>query len=182
MNAYPKASPQDSLDFLKTEYTALRGEMLKRVEIQHQLISLGLLASGTFISVGLQISPTVTFAYPILGLFLIVAWTQSDIRIRQMGMYIRKRIEPHFLDEGQGWEQAKAQVHGSIGRLGSLSLLASRGILVGTQLLTLLISLLRTDFPPEDATLLAIDILVIAVSIFMSKRPEIVLPDKDSDP
>ena len=40
--------------FLLAEYAALRAELLKRIELQHQLISLTLIVFGTMLSFGLQ--------------------------------------------------------------------------------------------------------------------------------
>ena len=158
--------PQGTPDFLLAEYSALRDEILKRSEIQHQLVSLSLIATGTFLTIG---STTATLAYPILATFLAAAWAQNDFRIRQMGMYIKKRIEEKLLGSNLGWEHVHASSP-SIANLGSLSLFASRGIFVGTQILTVLISLLKTSFPTENIVLLVLDGLAITFSLLILRR------------
>ena len=85
--------------FLKEEYQVLRGEILKRTELQHQLISIALLAFGSLLALGFgkDGSPQATLAYPLLTVALAAAWSQHDIRIRQIGEYIRDNIEPQCL-------------------------------------------------------------------------------------
>lgn len=165
-----------SSDFLIAEHSALRAEILKRTEIQHQLISLAVIASGTFISVGVQGSPTVMLAYPILASFLAIAWAQSDLRISQIGAYIKGSIEPRLLGENRGWEHERASTR--VERLGAQTLFASRGIIVGTQILTVFVSLLQTNFPTEDIVLLGLDSMFIIFTIFTLRGRKITQPDK----
>jgi hypothetical protein len=68
-------SPNSLPTFLITEYSALRSELVKRMELQHQLISLALIAAGTFLSVGLEADSTIMILiYPFLAMFLASAW------------------------------------------------------------------------------------------------------------
>jgi sucrose-6-phosphatase len=161
---------KEATDFLLAEYAALRAEILNRTEIQHQLISLALIAAGTFLTVGLQGSPTVTLAYPILAVFLAAAWAQNDTRVHQIGLYIKKRIEKRILEAGLGWEHAVPSTR--IGRLGSLTLLASRGVFVGTEIMAVSIRLLKLTFPfpTEDIVLIIIDGIAIMLTVFLLKR------------
>ena len=79
---------RDPTTFLLAEYDALRGEILKRSEIQHQLLSFSLAALGALMAVGLKDSPSALLAYPILVLFLAVGWVYNDLQIAQIGLYI----------------------------------------------------------------------------------------------
>ena len=162
-------SPKESLGFLLAEYEALRAEILKRTEIQHQLISLALIATGTFLTIG---SATATLAYPILAIFLAAAWIQSDVRIGQLGAYIKKRIEERLFGSNLGWEHFYTSLH-DMPRLGSLAHLASRGVFVGTQILTVFVSLLMNSFPTEDIVLLLVDSFVIVLTIFLLRRRKV---------
>ena len=175
----PRLSEKDkvSSDFFIAEHSALRAEILKRTEIQHQLISLAIIAAGTFVSVGVQGSPTVMLAYPILALFLAVGWSQNDVRIMQRGAYI-KRLETRLLGENLGWEHERASTR--VGRLGAQTLFASRGILVGTQILTVLVSLLKTNFPIEDIVLLGLDSVFIIFTVLLLRGRKINQPEKQS--
>jgi hypothetical protein len=154
-------SSKEISDFLLAEYAKLRDEILKRTEIQHQLISLALVATGTFLAMD---SLTAKLTYPVLALFLSIAWVQSDIRIGQLGMYIRERIEGRLGDIG--WEHFHTPLR-DLGRMGSLAHFASRGILCGTQFLTVLVSLLIANFSTLDKVLLCLDSLVIILTIVL---------------
>ncbi|MCP4427620.1 MAG: hypothetical protein GY803_24315 [Chloroflexi bacterium] len=168
---------KEALAFLMAEYSALRAELLKRIEIQHQLITFALIASGTFLTIGLkdQGSPTIILMYPILAMFLSAAWAQSDLRIWQIGTYIKRRIEEKILGNHLGWEHVHA-----IGRVrwfGSLSRFASGGILVGSQILAIfgaLLAFLKEGYLTESWNILfliaILDGLVIIFTFLLLRR------------
>ena len=70
------------------EYNSLRGEILKRIELRQQIISITLTLAGIFLSFGLS-TDTVALIYPPLAAFLSIAWAQNDFRIRDLATYIR---------------------------------------------------------------------------------------------
>ena len=161
--------------FLLAEYNALRDEILRRTDIQHQLISITLVAFGALVSVGLQVSQTALLAYPLLALFLSVVWSYNDIRIRQLGFYIRDRIENRLAGGGEGWEHAISS--DSLSRsVGSRVILATRGIFWGTELLAVgiyLVDRLGTVLPRGDVVLLVLDILAIGYTIAILRRQNV---------
>jgi hypothetical protein len=160
----PEANPGQ--DFLLAEYNALRDEILKRTEIQHQLISLALIASGTFLTINVT---TAILAYPILALFIAAAWKQSDSMIANLGRYIRTRIEEPFLGNNQGWQHYFSGFRDP--RLfGSLAHLASRGIIGLTQILIFFVGLLKTEFPIEDTILIILDFFAIVLTQIILRR------------
>jgi hypothetical protein len=128
--------------FLLAEYKELRGEILKRSEIQHQLISIALVAFGALISVGLKDSPSALLAYPMLALFLAAAWSYNDLQIAQLGIYIRYRIEDELIGGGLGWEHTIKSMSASK-EIGAAIKLATRGILWGSEFLAVLLYLLK---------------------------------------
>jgi hypothetical protein len=154
-------SSKEISDFLLAEYAKLRDEILKRTEIQHQLISLALIATGTFLAID---SVTAKLTYPVLALFLSIAWVQSDIRIGQLGMYIKERIEGRL--GNIGWEHFHTPLR-DLGKIRSLAHFAARGILCGTQILILLVSLLTTNFSTLNKVLLCLDSVVIILTIIL---------------
>jgi hypothetical protein len=167
--SFASAESKNSMDFLIAEYTALRGEILKRTEIQHQLISITLVVLGSFLSLVDKIPAKVFLAYPILALFLSAAWSQSDIRIRQIGAYVKEHIEERLiqeklLDNRSGWEHV-FQTLSPVGKLGTLSQLTSLGILIGTQILSVILFVFKRLRPPSftkgDIGLLVLDCVVI---------------------
>jgi hypothetical protein len=143
-----KPSPETSMtfiDFMMAEYKELRGEILKRTELQHQMLSIALIAFGTFITVSVKIpadtngqlsSLEVLLAYPILAMCLTAAWAQHDVRIGQIGVYIRERIETRFLPNYVGWEHTHKTQRGNKD-VDVLTRFASVGILIGSQVLTI---------------------------------------------
>jgi len=132
----------DPSQFLLAEYGELRGEILKRSEMQHQLISITLVALGALTTIGLRDSPGALLAYPMLALFLAAAWTYNDIQIAQLGIYIRYRIEDQLIGGGLGWEHAILSDRASK-QIGSLVKVATRGILWGSEFLAIGLYLLK---------------------------------------
>jgi hypothetical protein len=62
----------ESLSLIIAEYNAMREEILKLVENQHQILSLSLIAPGTILAIGFQTrNASIMYLYPILALFLI---------------------------------------------------------------------------------------------------------------
>jgi len=95
----------DDKDFAIAEYSALRDEILKRIELQNQVLNLTLILAGTVVSVGFQLNngPIMLLIYPPIALVLSSGWEQNNLRIRQIGIYIREIIEGR--SSGGGWEQ-----------------------------------------------------------------------------
>jgi hypothetical protein len=66
-------------ELLVAQYTTLRDEIVKRIEIQHQLISLALIAPGTVLAIGFQTSnASLMLIYPLLGMFLSAVWLSNS--------------------------------------------------------------------------------------------------------
>ncbi|UCC76608.1 MAG: hypothetical protein JSW37_14055, partial [Anaerolineales bacterium] len=89
------------------EYQALRGEIVKRIELRQQVLSFTLLGAGGLLSLGLQsdevrVTLAILLMYTVLALFLALVWMQSDLRVHDMAEYIRTRIEPAH--DGLCWE------------------------------------------------------------------------------
>jgi hypothetical protein len=140
-------------DFLLAEYSQLRSEILKRSEIQHQLISIALVAFGALISVGLKDSPSALLAYPVLAMFLSAAWSYNDLQIAQLGIYIFHRIENKLIGDGLGWEHAIKFMPPSK-PIGARTKLATRGVLLLSEVLAVglyLLKRLSIGFPGGSA-------------------------------
>ena len=166
MSNEPSLNGFDPSKLRLAEYSALRVEILKRTDIQHQLLSLSIIALGTFVTFGLEDSPTLLLVYPILAAFLSASWSHHDIRIGQIGQFIRDYHEKKFFGKENGWES----VHPSseAGRLvGHRGRLASRGILVGSQILAIALTLIKTGFPAQDILLIALDVLLIVYTAYL---------------
>jgi hypothetical protein len=146
-------------DFLKQEYQALRGEILKRTELQYQLTSLALIAFGTLLTIvfGKDGSPKATLAYPLLTVALAAAWSQHDIRIRQLGTYIKDHIEGKLLSGGKGWEHFLSTSGAEAERVGKRTQWSSRVILFITPILAVILSLFKIPF--KTGKIIPVDLL-----------------------
>ncbi len=164
----------DPSTFLLAEYTELKGEISKRSEIQHQLISIALVALGAMITVGVQDSPGALLAYPMLALFLSAAWSYNDIQIAQLGIYIRYRIEDRLIGGGLGWEHAiKADLSSKL--IGQRIILATRGILIGTEFLAIGLYLLTRQsihLPKGEVVLLIVSVAATAATVLMMRNQD----------
>lgn len=89
------------------EYAALRDEIVKRIEIRCQLLVLTLAAFGVLLSVGVEKDvPEALLVYPLLALCMAIEWMHVDVRIGEMGDYIREHIEkePASAHDFPWWE------------------------------------------------------------------------------
>lgn len=166
--------------FLLSEYKELRGEILKRSELQHQLISIALVALAALTSVGLKDAPIALLAYPLLALFLSTAWSYHDIQIAQLGKYIRYRIEDQLIGSGLGWEHALLSDSTSK-RIGARAVLATRGILWGSEFLAVVLYLLKRaslGWPVQykervgESVILLLGIAAIPLTMMIMKRQD----------
>ena len=141
MSEKQKSLPYDRLDmntFLLDEYNALRNEILKRIELQHQMISLTLIVFGTILGFGLQLhSSSIVLLYPVVSFFLAASWAHNGRSIRDIATYIREQVEARAGENNFGWEHRALPHRRLLGRLDTLS---ARGIFAGTSLLAILVA------------------------------------------
>jgi hypothetical protein len=161
------SSPKNALtpettSLLLAEYGALRDEIIKRIEIEHQLISLALIAPGTILAIGVQTrEAALLLLYPILACFLSAVYAFNEYRIFEIGNYIRNRIEPRVGENNIGWETfrpSRGLFYSAVGVLGS------GAIFIGTELLVLLTAILLDKFNNTDIILLVLAIVSTILS------------------
>lgn len=76
------------------EYGALRNEILKRIEMRHQLLGVLMLAFGTLLTLGVTTGIVeVILIYPLLALAFAFAWMHNDVRIKELADYISTHVE-----------------------------------------------------------------------------------------
>jgi len=142
------------------QYTSLRSEIEKRIEIRQQILALTLLVAGTFLTVGVQpgVPEVVLLFYPLIAMFLGAIWEHNDLRIGQINFYIRTEIEKHLGALGPGWEtfrsktfpsrhrshrsRQSAQRHPLTPRPG-LIVFATRGMFFPTQAMAIIVAAVR---------------------------------------
>jgi len=123
--------------FSLAEYSNLRMEILKLIELQSQLSNIIVIAFGAVVSVGLQTRNAAIIAiHPILALILGVCWLNHNYAIIRAADYIRSRLESRFYgNDREGWEHyilGYKISHARIGRLGE------RAIFSGSSLVAVL--------------------------------------------
>lgn len=91
--------------FLLAEYSALREEIIKRIELEYQVIYITLFIFSTMcgIAVAYKIS-IIILPYPILCVLLTSAWVNSDFSIFYITEYIKTQIETKIGEGTTGWE------------------------------------------------------------------------------
>jgi hypothetical protein len=85
------------------EYKALRDEILKRIEMRQNILSMSFTLVIAFSTVAISIGifrpdnrdflGLAAFVYPPIATFLALSWAQNDHRISDIGYYIREQIE-----------------------------------------------------------------------------------------
>ena len=154
------------------EYNSLRGEILKRIELRQQIISITLTLAGIFLSFGLS-TDTVALIYPPLAAFLAIAWAQNDFRIRDLATYIRENLETAPI--GLGYETYVQRVRSNNKKLGAwrFVVISHTGIFIFTQLMAVGIELLKSMpivLTPLEWVLLVIDFVSILVVLLFAGR------------
>ncbi len=154
------------------EYNSLRGEILKRIELRQQIISITLTLAGIFLSFGLS-TDTVALIYPPLAAFLSIAWAQNDFRIRDLATYIRENLETAPI--GLGYETYVQRERSKNNKLGAwrFVVISHTGIFIFTQLMAVGIELLKSMpivLTPLEWVLLVIDFVSILVVLLFAGR------------
>lgn len=160
-----------------SEYSALREEILKRMELRQalELCVLAGLSAVYGVVLGYDLSPLVAMAYPIVTFFLALSWSHHYYRSGQIGDYIRWYFETaehggpgvlcgrwqHSLrchyDQHPGWYDA------------SLTALGAGGVFMFSELLATGLGLYWWKVSSTDKThlwwiisLLVVDVLALA--------------------
>jgi len=159
----PESSPRWEL-----EYNTLRAEILKRIDLRHQMLSIALTVAGIFLGIGVT-NGTIALVYPPLAVFLMVAWAQNDRRIYILATDLRNNAEPAL---GLAYEtRMNTTREGQRDRGWRQTILSHGGVFLFTQLIALgvgLLSVLPTGpLSPLTLSLLALDGIAVVVVIFV---------------
>ena len=159
-------TPQSAQTFYLAEYSALRDEIIRRMEWQHQILGLVLAAASAIVSFG---DPSLMLTSPILFLLLSTLWINYDTRIAQLGKYIYNRIELGFVGPPGAWEASSERegIPEHWGWLGSLERFSARGLLVGSQIAVVLIGWARTGWSLDNTPLLSLDLLIVLLTLLI---------------
>jgi hypothetical protein len=167
-----ETSERDSLpkDLYIEQYSSLRSEIEKRLDIRQATLTFTLVLAGTFLSVAAQpgIAAATAFYYPIVALFLAAAWTHNDSKIGQISQYIKLEVEQRMAPF-TGWEVYRKTTFDGTHPLTLKSGLVSfstRGTFLATEALALLVGSIRSIVAllanPQPG------MIVITVALFVS--------------
>ena len=163
-----QGSSLKSDQFLLVEYPALREEIVRRMEWQHQIVIFALAATSTIVTLG---TPFFILLSPILIMFLATLWAHYDWRVYGLGKYILKKIELHFIPIDGGWE--KSLDRSSPTYSGKLERRAARGIFYGIQIAAIVVAWIQGPWEVREYLILATDLVCVAITVFiMLKLPK----------
>lgn len=142
---------QFSRDLFTQQYSTLRSEIEKRLDMRQSLLTFTLVIAGTSLSIGVQpaVAAVTIFSYPCIALFLAAAWTHNDTKIGQISHFIRTEIEPHMAPFTP-WESHRRRVRTMGNQMhlpssrSSLIDFSTKGIFLVTELLALLVGSIRS--------------------------------------
>jgi hypothetical protein len=164
----------ETLAFLQAEYTSLRGEIVKRLELGQRLLEITLVSAAAILTINLAGDEfaRVLLAYPVLVMFLAFAGLHSALQVRILATYIKTEIEPRFRwrhdgeDAAVGYEAwLVAHAPREEQRLGIFS---SIFMFTGTQVLVFSLGVVEavtgTWVHPVDIVLIFVGVVVIVVT------------------
>ena len=136
-NTGDSAFSTDSPQFMIAQYQSLRDEIIKRIEMEHQLVGLAMIAAGTVLAAGVQGNRAyIILLLPPITFFLATAWAQNDRRIREISTFIRSQIESRADQKVLWWETYKGTREGMSG---SLNLVAANSLFIGIQMMAFIL-------------------------------------------
>ena len=88
-------------DFLLHEYDALRNEVVQRITMRYQIITIALAAFGAvFAFANTSASVYLEMLYPLLSLFLLLTYISNAYGIRKASEFIKGSIENNVSEDG----------------------------------------------------------------------------------
>lgn len=163
IDARPKAG-------LLEEYSALRDEINQRIGSRDQLVTFSMVTAGTVLGLAVQakVEPALLLAYPVWATLLAVAWAHHDIRIGQLGEYIRQEIESQL---DMGWQEYIRNEYAKkenrfVKRLTEFS---AAGIFLTTELLAVILAAYQSQmvFTGINFVLLLLDGVGFVVTLYL---------------
>ena len=175
--ASKKISPEMREELL-AEYGALREEITYRMGVRSQMLTYNLLVIGAILPFVLEdkLDPIALLIYPYFSFILATIWAKMDLRIGEIGEYIRAFIEPRL--KGFKWQNyIKEQYQGKpISRFFRLTEIPAIGIFLGTQIIAIVLAVnslivSKKINAPETIILLILDgIILIATLVIINAR------------
>lgn len=145
-----KTGNDETLAFLQAEYTSLRSEFVKRVELGQRLLEITLVSAAAILTINLTGAEfaRVLLAYPVLVMFLALAGLQHGLQLRILATYIKTEIEPRFRWRHDGEDVSVGYqawlVDRSPRQAQRLGILGSMSMFIGSQVLVFSLGVVET--------------------------------------
>jgi hypothetical protein len=169
----------DRTQLVCVEYTHLRGEIIKLVELQFQLTGLCVIALGTMLSLGFERgNAAIILTYPIVALALGVNWLHHTFRIHRIADYIRSEIEQEVGTRNLGWEHYVRATPLPVGPTGYWGL---RAVFIVSPVLSVAAALTLATYTASTVVLLAVAVVatvatIVFFSVWREPAPELLGP------
>src|SRR5215510_9253270 len=147
------------------EYSALKAEGLKRVEMRLQILQMTLTIAGVLIGVAVQLGNSlISLIYPPLAFCLAMLWAQNDIRSRQVADFIGKAYERE-----PAWERLYKKNYSDKGAFFYLpfSIIASGGTFIITELLAIVLGLVKRSIGWAWWVMITVDTVFFIATVWM---------------
>ncbi len=147
------------------EYNNLWTERLNRITVRYQIVSFALLALGTILGIN---NPTLLLLYPILALFLLIAYISNSYISHKIEEYIRRKIEVRVGRADFGWQHYKGLNKTGV-RLGDLGFLGARSVFFIGEVIALAVGLSLKKYnlaDPYVLTAIAFTFLTLIIVLF----------------
>ena len=149
--------------FLLAEYNALREEIVKRIELEYNLISFSLVSFGVISGLGSAArSSLIIMVYPLFAAFITAGWVNSDNSIQCIANYIKSQIEARLGGDNTGWEHRFEHQNSN-----GLSALSVIGAFVGTSLFAILVGISFAHFDATEILFLIGSGMSLIFSLFL---------------
>jgi len=177
MDSADTAVPILNLHAVEAEFVALRGEILKRIEMRQQIVAVTLTLAGVFLGVGVAGLKApgrglIVLIYPPLAAFLAFGWAQNDFRIRDLAKYLRTISEPAL--SGPRYEGYVEQARRDNRRAKKPNLASWRfvvlshgGVFLFTQFMAVGIGVANFSSSVVGWTLLVVDVLAAWIVVWL---------------
>jgi hypothetical protein len=140
------------------EYSNLRAEILKRVEIRYQLLALSITIFGALLAFVSQTKDVISlFFYPMLALFFAISWRSNQQDIWKLSDYIKKHIEDKVGQENIHWE-GYSNLRGDKSSAQKYLSFGSKGVFVITELFAILIGIILAITQPGSNNIILVSI------------------------
>jgi hypothetical protein len=146
-----------------SEYKTLRDEALLRIRVRGQILTATLVVFGILMTLAShQASNELALLYPIVAVFFAIRWAHIDVRIGEIGEYIRDQIEKELELVGLGWEtyihkKKTKGIHSTSQFVTRPTEIAAIGVFLVAQLLSVFYVIVQGNLSVEAGVLVLID-------------------------